>query len=449
MRLLFLALFLGFYGYSQSFPIKNISNIEQFALDSTNNRILLFYPNNYKIINLKTFKVNSLPLYHKKGISLKDFKTIIIKGVPYFISYGGGLVYTLKNDSIKRIDNSYNHKLQYGSQLFVQNDTIFRYGGYGFWSVRDFFIYYDINHTKQWELPQHFHPKTIPEGTFNGHHIQTKTAIYFFYGHKIDRYNRLKNNIDNNEVWKFNLIEKEWHYLGLTNTNLNTENYTSIPYGNKLILLTDKKIVLIDVLKNKFTEYSTTALSNKLLNSLNPIYYKHKFYGFLGFNNKTNFGVINKEDFFGDKLTEQYFYYNYTWWIKIIFLVIISPLLLFFSFKKLIIFYKKLGKIVLLDNGLNHKNLLIEFDIESIQILNLLLSEKEVPSNSILKIVEKSQFSHAHNERIKVQKINDINIKVKIILHINEDVITSIKSTNDRRVRIYKIEKIFFYRPKK
>lgn len=448
MRLLFLALFLGFYGFSQKISIKYNSNIEQFALDSTNNRILFFYPNYYKILNLKSFKLDSLALYYEKGISLKDFKTIIIKGVPFFISRGSGFVYTLKNDSIKRIDNSYNHKMQYGSQLFVQNDTIFRYGGYGFWSVRDFFIYYDKDHSKEWEIPQYFHPKTIPEGTFYGNHIQTKKAIYFFYGHKVDKYNRLISNIDNNDVWKFNLKEKEWHYLGITNKKLNSENQTSIPYGNKLILLKDKKIVLIDVLKNKFTKYSTTALSNKLINIQSPIFYRHKFYGFLRFNNKTAFGVINEGDFFGVKLTEQYFYYNYTWWIKIFFLVIISPLLLFFGFKKLIIVYKKLGKIVLLENGLKHKNQLIEFDIDSMQILNLLLSEKEVLSNSILKIVEKSQFSPAHNERIKVQKINEINIKVQTLLHINEDVITSIKSANDRRIRIYKIEKKFFFRHK-
>lgn len=449
MRLLFLTLFLGLYGYSQNFPTKYSSTIEQFALDSTNNRILFFYPNYYKTLNLKSFKLDSLPLSNKKGIFLKEFKTIIIKGIPYFISLNGGLVYTLKNDSIIRIDNSFEHRMQYGSQLFVKNDTIFRYGGYGFWSVRDFFIYYDKDHSKEWEIPQHFHPKTIPEGTFYGYHIQTKKAIYFFYGHKVDKYNRLINNIENKEVWKFNLIEKKWLYLGITNTKLNTEDYASIPYGDKLILLNGEKIVLIDVLKNKFTEFSTTALSNKLSTIINPIYYNHKFYGFLGFNTKLNFGVINEADFFGNKITEQYFYYNYTWWAKIIFLVIISPLLFFFVFKKLIVFYKKLHKIVLLENGLKYERQVVEFDIESMQILNSLISEIEVTSNSILKIVEKSHFSPAHNERIKVQKINEINLKVQTLLHINEDVITSIKSVSDRRIRIYKIAKKFFYRPKK
>ena len=42
---------------------------------------------------------------------------------------GGGAVYTHSNDSIIRIDNSDDFKLQFSSYLYVKDDTIFNMGG--------------------------------------------------------------------------------------------------------------------------------------------------------------------------------------------------------------------------------------------------------------------------------------------------------------------------------
>lgn len=66
-----------------------------------------------------------------------------------------------------------------------------------------------------------------------------------------------------------------------------------------------------------------------------------------------------------------------------------------------------------------------------------------VSSVKILRIVEKEQYSPAHNERIKVQKLNDINLKIKALLGVNEDVIISIK-TGQENLRCIKFQKIIF-----
>ena len=41
--------------------------------------------------------------------------------------------------------------------LFEHDNTAFKYGGYGFWSNRDFFTYYDKKQD-EWEV---YHPDTI------------------------------------------------------------------------------------------------------------------------------------------------------------------------------------------------------------------------------------------------------------------------------------------------
>ncbi|MDZ7612667.1 MAG: hypothetical protein U5K51_02260 [Flavobacteriaceae bacterium] len=105
---------------------------------------------------------------------------------------------------------------------------------------------------------------------------------------------------------------------------------------------------------------------------------------------------------------------------------------------------KKQEKVIMMSNGLLYRNKFVEFDEESMLILRTLLKTDIIPSNEILKIVEKDQFSPAHNERIKVQKISDLNIKLRTLLGVNKEIISSVKSDVDKRIRQYKINKSYF-----
>ena len=78
-------------------------------------------------------------------------------------------------------------------------------------------------------------------------------------------------------------------------------------------------------------------------------------------------------------------------------------------------------------------------------IIRLLLDKKEVSSHEILTIVESVEYSAAHNERIKVQKLKDINLKVKSLIGAKEDVVKSEMSKNDKRIRVYSISKELFF----
>jgi len=74
------------------------------------------------------------------------------------------------------------------------------------------------------------------------------------------------------------------------------------------------------------------------------------------------------------------------------------------------------------------------------------LSEDEATSSRILSVVEKEQYSPAHNERMKVQKINDINIKIKALLGVTDNIIESRKSEKDKRIKNYTINREYFNR---
>lgn len=100
---------------------------------------------------------------------------------------------------------------------------------------------------------------------------------------------------------------------------------------------------------------------------------------------------------------------------------------------------------MLLENGLRFKNKFSEFDATSMEIIRMLLSYEDVSSNKILSIKEEQQYNIAHYERLKVQKLKEINFKIKTLLGINGDVIHSGKLNKDRRIRVYSIQKNYFF----
>ena len=444
MRLFFLLLFLSLNSYSQRISIADPSALVISSLDTTNNRILLFYENHYDAIDLNSFKINTYKLYKedlwfasKNKPSINSH--ICIDNENYLIHDAGGIVYKLHNDTIKRIDKSYNHKMQHGVVLFENDSKIFKYGGYGFWSVRDFFTYFDT-HTKEWEVYRPINSEKIPTGTYGGYHIKIDNNIYLFDGLKINPYDRWEKST-NDELWVFNFTSNKWKYLGI---HSEVENNVHTSYKNKLLFLAEKHIIVIDVLKNRINRFehnSTTAKSN---NVKSIFYFNNKFYLIINDRKNSFLDTIDEKDFFCEKISDEKFYKNSKYWwsrsliYSLIFIFILSTIWYVNKIKK------KRNKIILLENGLRYKNKFVEFDHESIEILKILMAEKEVSSSKILSVVEKDQYSPAHNERIKVQKINDLNLKIKTLLGENEDIIRSFKSATDRRIRIYQVSQEHF-----
>ena len=80
-----------------------------------------------------------------------NFFTIINSKELYIISNGAGPVFVFENNTFKRIDNSSLQKNQFGGARFVYNNKIHIYGGYGFWSFKNFISFFD-NNISQWDL---------------------------------------------------------------------------------------------------------------------------------------------------------------------------------------------------------------------------------------------------------------------------------------------------------
>ena len=444
MRLLFLIVFIGLNAFSQKINLGDLRGYQNSSLDTLKQEFHVYMEDRLLTVNLNNFKKHITPLTYEEGLSPSNgylsLLPIRIHDTIYFVSSAGGMVYTIKNDTIKRIDKSFNHGMQYGAQVFEHDDTAFKYGGYGFWSNRDFFTYYDKKQD-EWEVYDPINSDITPKGSAFYLSIKNENLFHVFGGSSVNPHNR-RQQFKNNEVWTFDFKNSTWQYRGKHDPI--DEHDRIIPFDNRLILIKKNRMTLIDVQGNSKTIYDNSPISAQAAGMRYANYTNGKFYVIIGNSTGAYLNIVEEEDFFGKKNGETRFYKNQGYWFKkggILFLIMSGIILIFWLIKKNFI---NRNKIKLLDNGLRYHLKFTEFDQESMKIIKLLLSENEVHSSSILQIVEKEQYSPAHNERIKVQKINDINIKVATLLRVKEDLITSFKSPQDRRIRLYKISKEYF-----
>ncbi|HEY9170355.1 MAG TPA: hypothetical protein VIN72_12755 [Lutibacter sp.] len=447
-KILYLLLFFfSTPSFTQSVYVGNNTKIISTSLDSANNAIYVFFKDYYKKIDIETFEADSVRIVVDPKFEIGAYKVLCVNSKHYFVHTQGGLVYVLQNDSIKRIDNSFNHKMQINSDIFVYDSKIVRYGGYGFWSARNFLTYFDTD-LLEWEAISPVNSKEVPKGTFEGLHFLDKDDAYFFNGSSIGDIDKT-NRYFNNEVWKYNFKLNSWSYIG-TSEFIDLDFFRNpIIYKKTLMIKSTNDITVIDLINNKLTKYKHRKYSHQVLASVNNYFLNDYFYFFYPQkNDNIYFRKGSENEFIGGVISERPFYSNNKF-LKGIFLLIsgliLIALLANFGLRQ----FKKSKKIVLLDNGLRYKNKFTEFDQKAMDILRLLVFGPAVSSNKILSIVEEKQYSAAHNERIKVQKLDEINLKIKTLLGFQGDIIQAKKSDIDKRIRLYFVDRnLFFYNKK-
>ena len=199
---------------AQTFPAGNVNNsLEVTAFDSETGTVYTLWKDSLRMwqgpgyASPKTLGLKGAPENFPGA-----YKPIALKSTLYFVHVSGGLVYKLEGDSLARIDRSFDHKMQINSTILPYNDTILRYGGYGFWSHRNFFTYFSEK-TKEWEVIPPTGSQEVPRGqqdaqlTVDGHYL------YMYSGYTLDRVNPLQN-IPSKTIWRFDMKRRRWEHLG-------------------------------------------------------------------------------------------------------------------------------------------------------------------------------------------------------------------------------------------
>ena len=247
--LLFLVPFVSFSQERRERQTNNllVDSLRNQIIHITNDSLIRLDANNLKVLAIQKIL---------RPKSLHSFRPIIKENKLIFVDKHGGDVFELtEKDSLARIDNSDIKNFLIGSSIFIKNDTLFRHGGYGYWSISNFFIYLD-NTTNQWEIYNISNTSSKAKAVRNHLSIDTGDEFYFFGGQSIT-HNGGRDYFSNNEVWSFNFKTKDWHFLGKSKANFSDSDPDSFFIIDKSIYIINAlgRLYRVDVLENELTEF--------------------------------------------------------------------------------------------------------------------------------------------------------------------------------------------------
>jgi len=436
--------------YSQSIDLGKFDFISKTYIDKDNKELYVFYGDSLSVIDLTELKkIRKIKLINTSDIVEGSYTIVSIKGVLYFIEIMGGGVYKLLDNQIIRLDNSFTHKMTINSSIFIHNDTMFRYGGYGYWSMRNFFTYFDFS-TSEWEIISPSGSKTLPEGSINSTVKIYEDEFYIWGGETLNPFKPMEFNVFEG-VWKFNIEKQSWSKLGDTKFDLSKMDL-SISYNEKQIYshINSDHILMVDIINNSCIVFNKTSFQQKFYPYFKSEYIDGVFYCFLlvKSNDHILLSTRSEDEFFGQFIKEERLYtthQNIYIILSIIGFIIIFVILVI-SYLHLKKWRINKNKIIVTQKQLIYQNQILSLNEKSIKLLNLFFkSNNEVLSRNIMEIVENRELNYGHNTRIKNQKIDQINMKLKFILKIDDDLITFRKSDLDKRIKVYSLNMDYFH----
>jgi len=365
-----------------------------------------------------------------------------------FIHGGGGVV--LKDErGIDRIDNSFDHKLQLSSNIFSYNDTIFRFGGYGFFDNRSFMTFYDerINEWESYNYNGDIHPK----GTHGSEHLQLKDKFIVFGGHLVDPKKR-SQSIEYNGVQEFSFRSKEWRSVGETiNRYFDKKNTIKTEFGFIYFGSLDNQTEIVNFNENEVVVLADNPLHRKIQSS---IFTPQIFRDTIFFSNDdiSEISFISLNDFIGKYRIESRPFLvpnpsenNFPHSMLIDFSILLFfpiMILIFRHFLTRKVFVLKDGRIYYLFRELG----LSEFEKD---FLKIFFSKSKsglvrVENSEVLKLFT-VDLDIGTITRRKNEKVNLLNEKIKFILKTPKNLVVSKKSSSDRRNIYYELDLNFFY----
>ena len=287
------------------------------------------------------FKVNFPKELNRNDFNYNKYQ---IHNTNYFVDDGCGYVLEFKNNTFKRIDNSFKHRNQFGAIPFQFKNTIYLWGGYGLFTSKNILTYYDFLGgewlKKKQENIHQVVPRSYPFSLL-------KDGNLYFFGGKTKSNNEEVNYNENkfNGVWRLDLNDFTIHKFRQYDKSLAFINYSKgndcqFQIDNKIITIS-KVITEVDIFKD---EVKTYAIKN--YKSVKDILYHKtsKSVTYVYPINENYDAIINQPylEFRGDLLEETTFYEDTFLMILIKYtLLVLAILTAFFGFKYMYLKKKK------------------------------------------------------------------------------------------------------------
>ena len=419
-----------------------LSDQQLTALDREKGLLLQFSGDSLTTIDLEVFKIKSktalkLPL----EFTFIEYRPIWQNNTLLLSEKDGGKVYAFENDSLVRRDRSDIVHWQSFSSLFNRNDTIYKYGGYGYWTTSNALTYLNPI-SKGWEVIS-FNSKTVPQSTYIQIDHLSKSDLIIYSGYHINEHDRL-NAVPVNAVWSYHFKSKIWSYLGDVDIK-NIGLYTKIKGDFKEtfeVFNNQRGLIKIDPYNNRVTYYKENPIYFKVaINQNLPLF---KYNGFYYYYNSNDLDLVltkvAENEFIPKETSSGALFVNNR---NSYYLMAISILLLFSLGLVWLILKKRKKKkktLFVFEHKISFNRKEAFLEPSEYLILKTLIVNPALESAQILSLIYNESLTKSHNEKIKNTLIESLNLKLSYVIGGSGAPIASEKSPEDKRIRIYSLK---------
>ena len=229
----------------------------------------------------------------KHNLKLKNYDFNVIEGSEnlYLIAEGGGLVLLFNNEKLEVISSSGFWESKFKSFDFIKNDTLFSYGGYGYFDTSNKLIFFDKN-SKGWfdirvneNYPSNRRQRSI--GSFDNKTNELYIGLGIYEGNIFS------------DILKFDFKTKKWNQYADVGKHFGVD-YKIITNYKVPLIINDGQKVTFDFENKTYNIYEDQSSA---INSFLQIHYNRFTNQF--FLSKENNGFIDSQiideiDFFKD-----------------------------------------------------------------------------------------------------------------------------------------------------
>ncbi|MGB1370659.1 MAG: hypothetical protein ACPH2N_06580 [Flavobacteriaceae bacterium] len=367
-----------------------------------------------------------------------DFNPLNTNEGVFLVSDGGGVVYCFKDMSIKRIDDSFEHRNKYNSYDFIIGSKIFSFGGYGLFDDNNMITQFDPVF-KEWS--ENITKSKKPPKQRNSIGQVVDSVLYVGGGiskHVNKDLNLSKKN--QNDFWQYDYGKKRWDYLGSANRIFsdlsNNEYYIKklVKFGKNTLLITQANVYEIDIKDNKLIQYN--EFNENVLFNVDQIIYnpftKLFFLTNLNYENNTlDFLIVNRDKLLGKNTVSFKLYKNAYSCYFIAFILV-------FSITLILIFRRKNNKIDIINNNLSIiKN---ELSSQDFFILETLLKHHPDPVQ-FPALLSEYEPHLSYESRVKKLRLSMSNIDEVIRKYTKKRALIFSKNKNDKRIKQVSLSK--------
>lgn len=376
---------------------------------------------------------------------LVDFIPMSEEGTPvYFVYTGCGVVYSLKNNVIKRHDHSFYHMNQFEGAFFMDEGEPRIYGGYGLFTSKNIITRYDTIE-REWFVMNVIN--TPPPSGVRNIIKKNKNYYYVFDGFslKYNNYNKLR------KLYQYDTSTKKWTVLGTIDPEITGRkievNYEHYQNNKGLYTCFPNMIVSYDFDKMSYKKYklNSTGLYRNII-QVDSLFLLIKITSkpslFVEISNDSFLKQLELEE--GTILRNKPSFIQQFKWLIVFFVVIICVLFITILTKN-----KNKKKKGNYSKVLASESLFDEFNPTELELIQLLLDHQEtgLEISFINDLVNQDQPSVDTLKKRRETLLKELRYKLAAKFNIpQEEIFIEQRMVSDKRMKLLFLNKLVVFK---